>query len=99
MKYKYRYEVAEEVLSQNGSNADIQRRVMLEFPDSRPNRTRAQWYRRSWERLRWDPTNIALLVNSGPLSITMLAGRVDLSLNSKIKYQDAEQNLQKKNTG
>ena len=50
MKYKYRYEVAEEVLRQNGSNAEIQRRVMLEFPDSRPNPTRAQWYRRSWEK-------------------------------------------------
>ena len=48
MKYKYRYEVAEEVLRQNGSNAEIQRRVMLEFPDSQPNPTRAQWYRRSW---------------------------------------------------
>ena len=32
MKYRYRYEVAEEVLRQNGSNADIQRRVMREFP-------------------------------------------------------------------
>ena len=50
MKYKYRYEVAEEVLRQNGSNADIQRRVMQEFRDSRPNPTRAQWYRRSLEK-------------------------------------------------
>ncbi len=48
MKYKYRYEVAEEVLRQSGSNADIQRRVMQEFPNSRLNPTRAQWYRRSW---------------------------------------------------
>ena len=59
MKYKYRYEVAEEVLRQNGSNADIQRRVMQEFRDSRPNPTRAQWYRRSLEKVRslpWKPT-------------------------------------------
>ena len=41
MKYRYRYEIAEEVLRQNGSNADIQRRVMQEFPDSRSNPTRA----------------------------------------------------------
>ena len=50
MKYKYHYEVAEEVLRQNGSNADIQRHVMQEFPDLRSNPTRAQWYRRSWEK-------------------------------------------------
>ena len=42
MKDTYRYAVAEEVLRQNGSNADIQRSVMQEFPDSRSNPTRAQ---------------------------------------------------------
>ena len=31
MKYKYRYEVAEEVLRQNGTNEEIQQRVMKEF--------------------------------------------------------------------
>ena len=50
MKCKYRYEVAGEVLRQNGSNADIQQRVMQESPDSRSNPTRAQWYRRSWDK-------------------------------------------------
>ena len=50
MNYKYRYEVAEEVLRQNGSNADIQLRVMGAFPDSRLNPTRASWYRRSWNK-------------------------------------------------
>lgn len=49
-KYKYRYQVAEEVLHQNGSDEDIQRRIMDEFPSSRENPTRAQWYRRSFER-------------------------------------------------
>ena len=49
MQHRYRSEVGEEVLRQNGSNADIQRRVMQEFPDSRSNPTRAQWDRRSWE--------------------------------------------------
>jgi hypothetical protein len=46
--YKYRYQVAEEVLRHDGSNADIQRRVMAEFPDSAENPTRAQFYRRSF---------------------------------------------------
>ena len=50
MKYKYRYEVAEEVLRQNGTNEEIQQRVMKEFPDSRSNRNRASWYRRSWNQ-------------------------------------------------
>ena len=50
MKYKYRYVVAEEVLRQGGSNAEIQRRVMREFPDSALNLGRAAKYRRSWER-------------------------------------------------
>ena len=48
--YKYRYQVAEEVLHQNGTNEDIQRRIMEEFPASRENPTRAQWYRHSFER-------------------------------------------------
>ena len=50
MSYKYRYEVAEEVLHQNGSNAEIQRRVMEAFPDSRSNLNRPSWYRRSWNQ-------------------------------------------------
>ena len=48
-KYKHRYEVAEEVLRRNGSNDDIQRRVLEEFPESRENPGRAQWYRNSWK--------------------------------------------------
>jgi hypothetical protein len=47
--YKFRYEVAEEVLRKNGTDADIQRRVMEEFPDSKTNLTRGRFYRRSWE--------------------------------------------------
>jgi hypothetical protein len=49
-KYKYRYEVAEEVLCHNGSNAEIQKRVMEEFPTSRENPTRAQWYRSMFKK-------------------------------------------------
>lgn len=48
--YKYRYQVAEEVLRDNGSDAEVQRRIMQEFPNSRENPTRAQWYRRSFEK-------------------------------------------------
>ena len=50
MAYKFRYEVAEEVLRHNGSNEEIQRRVMAEFPKSKVNPTRAQWYRNSWNK-------------------------------------------------
>jgi hypothetical protein len=49
-KHKYRYEIAEEILARGGTDEEIQRRIMEEFPDSRPNLTRAQWYRRSWNK-------------------------------------------------
>ena len=49
MPYQYRYEVAEEILKNGGSNEEIQQRVLAEFPDSMDNSSRAQWYRRSWE--------------------------------------------------
>jgi hypothetical protein len=48
--YKYRYQVAEEVLANNGTNEEIQRRILQEFPHSRENPTRAQWYRTSFEK-------------------------------------------------
>ncbi len=47
-QYKYRYQIAEEILRSGGSNQEIQRRIMEEFPNSKENPTRAQWYRRSW---------------------------------------------------
>jgi hypothetical protein len=50
MPYQYRYEVAEEILRNGGNNEEIQRRVLEEFPDSKENYSRAQWYRRSWEK-------------------------------------------------
>ena len=49
-KYRYRYEVAEEVLRQGGTDEEIQRRVMEEFPHSQHNPTRAKKYRQSWIR-------------------------------------------------
>lgn len=49
-RYEYRYQVAEEVLGHKGSDDEIQRRIMEEFPNSRKNPTRAQWYRRSFEK-------------------------------------------------
>jgi len=48
--YRVRYEVAEDVLRHGGTNDEIYRRVMEEFPHSAVNATRAQWYRSSWER-------------------------------------------------
>jgi hypothetical protein len=49
-KYKRRYEVAEEILARGGTDKEIQRRIMEEFPNSRENPTRARWYRRSWNK-------------------------------------------------
>ncbi len=46
--YQYRYQVAEEILRAGGSDEEIQQRIMAEFPESKENPTRAQWYRRSW---------------------------------------------------
>jgi hypothetical protein len=48
--YRFRYEIAEEILMRGGSNEEIQRCVMEEFPKSKENITRAQWYRRSFEK-------------------------------------------------
>ena len=48
--YKNRYQLAEEILRRNGTDPEIQRRIMEEFPDSQENPTRAQWYRRSWNK-------------------------------------------------
>jgi hypothetical protein len=48
--YRYRYQVAEEVLLRKGSNAEIQKAVMDAFPDSAENPTRAQFYRRMFEK-------------------------------------------------
>lgn len=50
--YKYRYQVAEEVLRRGGSNAEIQARVMEVFRDSAENPGRAQWYRRMFEKYK-----------------------------------------------
>lgn len=47
-KYRHNYEVAEDVLRAGGSNEEIQRRVMEEFPNSRENPSRPNWYRLSW---------------------------------------------------
>jgi hypothetical protein len=49
-KYRRRYELAEEILARGGTDEEIQRRIMQEFPDSRENPTRPQWYRRSWNK-------------------------------------------------
>ncbi len=49
-KRKRRYELAEEILARGGTDEEIQRRIMEEFPNSRENPTRAQWYRRSWNK-------------------------------------------------
>lgn len=49
-KYRFRYEVAEEILRRGGSNDEIYRRVMEEFPQSAVNATRARWYRQSWDK-------------------------------------------------
>src|SRR5437867_4291892 len=45
---RYRYEIAEEVLRNGGSDEEIQQRIMEAFPDSRENSSRATWYRNSW---------------------------------------------------
>jgi hypothetical protein len=49
-KFTHRYELAEKILKNGGSDDEIQRRIMQEFPNSRENITRAQWYRRSWNK-------------------------------------------------
>jgi hypothetical protein len=48
--HRHRYELAEKILRRGGSNEEIQRRIMEEFPNSQENPTRAQWYRRSFEK-------------------------------------------------
>jgi len=47
-KYKYRYQLAEEIIRAGGTDTDIQKRILEEFPNSSENPTRASWYRRSW---------------------------------------------------
>jgi hypothetical protein len=48
--FKHRYELAEEILQRGGTNEEIQHRIMEAFPNSKENITRAQWYRRSFQR-------------------------------------------------
>ncbi len=46
---KCRYQLAEEILRDKGTDSEIQQRIMEEVPASKENPTRAKWYRRSWE--------------------------------------------------
>jgi HNH endonuclease len=47
-RFKRRHELAEEIIRNGGSDEEIQRRILKEFPNSRLNPTRAKWYRRSF---------------------------------------------------
>jgi hypothetical protein len=49
-KVRFKYQLAEHVLRNHGSNDDIQRGILAAWPDAALNKSRAQWYRRSFEK-------------------------------------------------